>query len=148
MTAEELDVLVESVRAKAAWQFGGQRDTPLTAATISAIEVAEQIQFPSSYKDFLTRYGAGDFVFSQVYSPDRTSGWNLWDHFQYMPDKKGVLLPLSDNGAGDYYCFPVVNGMCEDRVVWADHEQNYNVINSEYRDFREFVVKVCLRFDE
>ena len=148
MTGEELDALVECVRAKAAWQLDGQRDTPITAAAIRAIEISEQVQFPGSFKEFLTRYGAGDFVFSQVYSPDRKSGWNLWDHFQYMPDKKGILLPFSDNGAGDYYCFPVINGACEDRVVWADHEQNYNSTESEYHDFRDFVAKVCLRMDE
>ncbi|MBM3300042.1 MAG: SMI1/KNR4 family protein [Deltaproteobacteria bacterium] len=148
MTAEELDALVENVRAKEAWQFDGQRDTPLTAATIRAIEEAEQIQLPSSFKEFLARYGAGDFVFSQVYSPDRNSGWNLWDQFQYMPDKKGLLIPFSDNGAGDYYCFPVVSGVCEDRVVWADHEQNYSITESQYRDFREFVADVCLRINE
>ena len=148
MTAEELDALVESVRAKAAWQFDRQRDTPITEATIRGIEVAERIQLPISFKEFLTRYGAGDFVFSQVYSPDRNSGWNLWDQFQYMPDKKGLLLPFSDNGAGDYYCFPVVNGVCEDLVVWADHEQNYNATQSEYPDFRDFVARVCLRIEE
>ncbi len=148
MTAEKLDALVESVRAKAEWQFDGQRDTPLTAAAIRAIEVSERVQLPTSFTEFLIRYGAGDFVFSQVYSPDRQSGWSLWDQSQYMPNKKGLLLPFSDNGAGDYYCFPVVDGVCEDRVVWADHEQNYSATESEYPDFREFVAKVCLRIDE
>ncbi|HQL21985.1 MAG TPA: SMI1/KNR4 family protein [Opitutaceae bacterium] len=144
----ELAERIASKKESAAWHFEGERDAPLTAESISAIEKKHGIVLPLAYREFLIDHGAGEFAFGHVYSPAETSGWSLWKEFAFMPEKSGCLIPFSDNGGGDYYCFRVVAGRCEETVVWADHEQGYAITDSEYEDFRDFVARVCLRGEE
>lgn len=148
ITREELVTIIEAKKKANAWQFEAARDQPLTKEKVEEIELLHGIEFPTSYKEHLMTEGAGDFAFGSVYSPDQNSDWSLWRDFDYMPHHRGNLIPFSDNGGGDYYCFPVSHGRCEDRVVWADHEQNYNVTSSDYGDFRDFINKMCLNEDE
>lgn len=79
MTAGELDVFVERMRQKLSWVFSAQRDTTLSVAEVQSIEAIEKVQFPVSYKDYLVRYGAGDFAFGLIYSPDRKSDLPRFD---------------------------------------------------------------------
>lgn len=62
----------------------------------------------------------------------------------YIPHLRAKVIPFSDNGCGDYYCFPIVDGVCEDQVVWADHEQDYVISPSDFKDFRDFILNNCL----
>jgi len=140
----ELAQIVADRKAKHPFHFEAERDEPLTLESIARIERDHDIRFPASYVQHLTTEGAGDFAFGSVYSPDPQSGWNLWKEYDYMPTMRGCLLPFSDNGCGDYYCFPIIKGVCEDRVVWADHEEDYRERDSEMENFRDFILKGCL----
>jgi hypothetical protein len=140
----ELAQIVADRKAKHPFHFEVERDEPLTLESIARIESDHGIRFPASYVQHLTTEGAGDFAFGSVYSPDPKSGWSLWREYDYMPEMRGQLLPFSDNGCGDYLCFPIIDGVCEDRIVWADHEDDYRAQASEMEDFRDFIVKGCL----
>lgn len=141
----QLEEMIAAKKEKRAWQFEGERDAVLTSDQISEIERKRGILFPPAYREFLMNHGAGEFVFGHVYSPAEESGWSLWKEFSFMPNHGGAIIPFSDNGCGDYYCFRVFAGRCAERVVWADHEQSYEISDSEYEDFRDFVARVCLR---
>ena len=136
--------MIAAKKAKSPYLFEAERDQPLTERAIAEIERNRGIRFPEAFIAHLATEGAGDFAYGSIYSPDSESTWSLWNEYQYFPDMLGQIVPFSDNGGGDYYCFPVVDGQCQDRVFWADHEQDYQVIESDCADFREFVAKICL----
>jgi hypothetical protein len=140
----ELAQIVAEKKAKHPFHFDAERDEPLTSEMIAQIERDQGIRFPASFMQHLMTEGAGDFAFGWVYSPDPQSGWSLWKEYDYMPAMRGHLLPFSDNGGGDYLCFPIVEGVCEDRIVWADHEEDYRERDAEMEDFRDFILKGCL----
>ena len=56
-----------------------------------------------------------------------------------------IVTSFSDNGCGDYLVFKIVDGVCFDRVYWADHERSYELTKSDYEDFNTFVANVALR---
>ncbi|MBB5353936.1 hypothetical protein HNR46_004206 [Haloferula luteola] len=140
----ELAQIVADRKAKNPFHFEAERDEPLTPDAIAQIEHDQGVRFPTSFVRHLTTEGAGDFAFGWVFSPDPQSGWSLWKEYHYMPKMRGKLLPFSDNGGGDYLCFPIIDGICEDRIVWADHEDDYRPQASELEDFSDFIVKGCL----
>ncbi|MDR0901998.1 MAG: SMI1/KNR4 family protein, partial [Opitutaceae bacterium] len=134
-SASDLEEMIAAKKKVAAWLFEGERDESLAAERIDALEKSRGVVLPQAYREFLQRHGAGDFAFGHVYSPLEESEWSLWKEFAFMPEKRGQIIPFSDNGCGDYYCFPVVDGRCGKKIVWADHEQRYEVIDAEYGDF-------------
>jgi hypothetical protein len=89
-------------------------------------------------------YGAGDFLYSQIYSIDPDSGWSLWRESDYLDGIGTTVLPFSDNGCGDYLLFKLVDGACLDRIYCADHESEYELSESDYEDFNTFVARVAL----
>jgi len=122
MTFETFQHHVAKAQAKSAWQFEGQRDTPLSLDGLRDIEREHGVEFPDVYQRFLSIYGAGEFAFTAIYSPDPTSEWSLWRNIDRFLGGRDDFVPFADNGCGDYYGFRVVAGRCEDRVMWADHE--------------------------
>jgi len=144
ITDSDLTMMIAEMKVTKPFHFEGERDGPLSEIVINQFEEQHGVRFPDAFRKHLTTEGAGDFAFGTVYSPDPTSGWSLWKEYEFMPHRRTDILPFSDNGCGDYLCFPIVDGVCEDRVVWADHEQGYQVTSSEMDDFRDFIVKTCL----
>jgi len=147
MTPTEFEAAVDAAIARKPEAFGGEfvRRAPLlTNQRLSEIEEIKSISLPAEYKHFLTRYGAGDFRFTEVSSPDPDSEWSLWVEYDYIPDGESRLLPFANNGCGDYYCFKIEEGKCSKEIWWADHEQNYEMSCSDYGDFYDFIVKVAL----
>ncbi|NQV25500.1 MAG: SMI1/KNR4 family protein [Rhodopirellula sp.] len=143
----QLDSMIAEIRAKSKL-FDGEhvlRDAPMTEERIAAIELQHKIRLNSQYKRFLRTYGAGDFLYSQVYSFDPTSSWSLWRETAFIDGIGTTILPFSDNGAGDYLAFKVIDGKCSDRVYCIDHEQGYAISESEYHDFHEFVTECALK---
>jgi SMI1-KNR4 cell-wall len=148
MTFSELSSHIAKKMVESAWQFEGERDSPLTPDVLNKIEAEREITLPPDYRAFLMTYGAGDFSFGHIYSPDPKSGWSLWRDLETLPDFPKGFLPFTDNGCGDYLCFPVEERKCVDRVLWADHEQHYTITSSDYLGFSDYVAKECLRLEE
>lgn len=117
---------------------------PMPMDRITEIESSHRIRIHPQYRRFLHVYGAGDFLFSQVYSIDPDSPWSLWRDSEYLDGIGITMLPFSDNGCGDYLVFKLVDGACLDRIYWADHECGYKLSESDYEDFNTFVARVAL----
>ena len=145
MTFETFQQQVAQAQARNAWQFEEQRDAPLSLERIRDFELQHGVELPDAYRQFLMRYGAGDFAFTAIYSPDPSSDWSLWRQLEQFLGARRDFVPFAENGCGDYYGFPVASGSCEDRVVWADHEQAYSISETPYGGFIDFLVTEGLR---
>ena len=147
MTPSDFEAAVDAAIAKRPEAFEGEfvrRAPKLSEERLSEIERERGITLPHEYKHFLMRYGAGDFQFTDVSSPDPDSEWSLCVEYDYIPDGENRLLPFANNGCGDYYSFKITDGRCSREIWWADHEEEYELSPSEYEDFYDFIVKVAL----
>ena len=141
----ELDLMVEEHKTSNPFYFEGQRDSALSLDEINRIKIAHGVRFPEAYVHHLTTHGAREFALGWIYSPDPASGWSLWKDFDgYIPHLRSKAIPISDNGCGDYYCFPIIEDICEDRIVWADHEKDFVFAPSDFENFRDFILNNCL----
>ena len=147
MTFETVQKHVAQAQAQSAWQFEGQRDAPLSLDRINDIEREQGVELPDGYRRFLSVWGAGEFAFTAISSPDPSSDWSIWRDLQQFLGGRRDFLPFAGNGCGDYYGFPVASGRCEDRIVWADHEQDYSVAETEYDGFIDYMVREGLRLE-
>ena len=147
MDDASIDAMIESIRSTSKLFDGSHvnRDAPLTLDRISIIEQRFKISLPQQYRRFLVMYGAGDFLYSHVYSCDPDSGWSLWNETEYLGPVAEIALPFSDNGCGDYLCFRHDSGSCGNSIYWADHESDYALTPSDYENFNDFVARVALK---
>ena len=145
MTFGRFQQHVAQAQARSAWQFEGKRDAPLSVDRLRDIEREHGVELPDDYRRFLSLYGAGEFAFTAIYSLDPKSDWSLWRNIERFLGGRRDFIPFADNGCGDYYGFRVVKGRCENRVLWADHEQDYSVSESEHGGFLDYMVREGLR---
>jgi hypothetical protein len=96
------------------------------------------VSFPEQYKRFVTKYGVGEFAFTNVCPPLLKGEWSLWEQkSQYvLPDNS---IPISDNGCGDYLGFIMRGGKCSGTFYWADHEKDYSMEKSKHSNFYDFI---------
>lgn len=140
MTPQEFDSVVEQAKTTkkiVGLSLAEERERLATEEELAAWEGEHSVVLPPSYHHFARVYGCGGFVFITVLSVLADSSYPI------SPCLKVVgtgLVPVIDNHRGDYYCFPVVDGKCEDRIVFADHEVEYEVTEYDNRDFLQFVV--------
>ena len=147
MTPTEFEAVVDAAIRERPEAFEGEfvrRAPKLSEARLLEIEREKGIKLPAEYKHFLTRYGAGDFQFTDISSPDPTSEWSFWADYDHIPGGRSRLIPFANNGCGDHYCFKLDDGQCSTEIWWADHEQKYALTRSEYVDFYDFFVSVAL----
>lgn len=138
--------MISEVRGKSMFFDGDhvQRDAPMDLMRIDQLEREHQLILNPQFRRFLAKYGAGDFLYSWVYSFDPDSGWSLWRDSEFLMGIGTTVLPFSDNGGGDYLAFKVIDGKCSDRVYWLDHEQEYEMKDSNYEDFNEWIANCAL----
>ena len=141
MTPEQFDNAVE--KAKAAKKIvrlslSEERERPSTEGDLAAWEQKYGVALPQSYRYFAKVYGCGDFVFTTILSVHADSSYPIAPCLEHIG---GGLVPVVENQCGDYYCFPVTEGQCEDRIVFADHEVGYEVTVEDDRDFLRFVAE-------
>jgi hypothetical protein len=146
MDDASLDAMIADVRARSKLFDGSHvnRDPPMQFDQIATIEASHKIRLHPQYRRFLQVYGAGDFLYSWVFSVDPNSPWSLWRESEYLAGVGATVLPFSDNGCGDYLAFKLVDGVCSDLIFWADHECGYVLSESEYEDFNTFIARVAL----
>lgn len=142
----ELDSLIARVRACSKLFDGDHvlRDAPMTDERIAVLERERGIVLDRQFRRFLITYGAGDFLYSRIYSVDPESEWSLWRQSQFVDGIGYTILPFSDNGCGDYYAFRIVDGICSARLYWLDHELGYPIAETEYEDFNSFIAETAL----
>jgi hypothetical protein len=143
MTPEEFSLRVQEVRAQRPQWFALPGDSPPTSDLIEQHQGELGVRLPNEYLAFLQQEGGGDFALVVVYSMDPDSDLNIvrmnddaWGH-------RNDFVAVSDNGAGDYYGFRVVEGVCQPEVVLLDHETGE--VRHADADFFEFVLAKGLR---
>ncbi|MFI9376294.1 SMI1/KNR4 family protein [Streptomyces parvulus] len=115
-------------------------------ADLLHVERTLQVQLPEKYKEFMRRYGAGQFLFLDLLPVVSVDEWE--DDLLAVNDAgfhKGEFIAVAPVGTGDWWGFSVVDGVCLDRVDFIDHEDGS--INSAFSDFLEFLARKGLRAD-
>ena len=101
MTNQEFHDLVE---ANTEDSGEGDNDSPLSLAQLAQLEREKGIQFPDAYKEFLSRYGAGDFGSVTVLSPDPKSEFKIWETKASLESHECGFVGVVDIDS-DYYGF-------------------------------------------
>ena len=109
---------------------------------IVKVEEILNVKLPKEYVEFLLNFGGGYFAFSNVFSGQSDSEW-----YVVLQNERAQIntnfVAVSDNGAGDYYGFKVVGGICESKVYIYDHEQK-SINVTKYANLYEYLVGVGL----
>lgn len=113
---------LNEVRARNPVWFGIESDAKPSVSDILHAEACLGVKLPDDYKVFIRENGGGYFGFSNVYSLEDGSDWNIVDLNGRYADIRGDYLIFSENGSGDFYGFKVVNDTCEPYVYFYDHE--------------------------
>ncbi|MGW4088083.1 SMI1/KNR4 family protein [Streptomyces sp. NPDC004822] len=115
-------------------------------ADLLHVEQTLQIQLPEKYKEFMRRYGAGQFLFLDLLpaiSVDEHEDDLLTVNEAGIPDRR--FIAVAPVGTGDWWGFSVVDGVCRGRVDFIDHEDGS--ISFAFSDFLEFLAHKGLRVD-
>ncbi|AHF07945.1 SMI1/KNR4 family protein [Desulfitobacterium metallireducens] len=124
--------------------FGLESDLKSSDEDITFIETNLMLRLPKEYKEFIKEYGGGYFAFTVIFSGIKESEW-----FIVSKNKEaGVVtsynfLAVSNNGAGDYYGFKVVDGICESSISVWDHEEK-GVKPTTYKNLYHYIYCVGL----
>ncbi|WP_071872203.1 SMI1/KNR4 family protein [Atopomonas hussainii] len=122
MDFEAFKELVEKTKNDHPVWFGLEPDESPDDAAVTEAEERLGARLPTDYKNFIFEYGGGYFAFSNVFSLEERSDWNLVDqNYKYDAIRKGHVL-ISENGSGDFYGFKVVDGVCDPKICFYDHE--------------------------
>ncbi|QPB85097.1 SMI1/KNR4 family protein [Pseudoalteromonas rubra] len=114
--------LVEKTKNDHPIWFGMESDESPDNEALAEAEDKLGAKLPVDYKNFILEYGGGYFAFSNVFSLERRSDWNLVDlNEKYKAIRNGHLL-ISENSSGDFYGFRLVDGVFEPRIYFYDHE--------------------------
>jgi hypothetical protein len=140
--------LMES--AKDLMYFVGPRDQSL----IEAAEKAIGSRFPPTYREFVARYGAGNFgafeidgvIDANFYNSSVPNGIWLTLKRRRSGDLPIDLLAVGDDGMGGYYCIELLDGkeghviVCEPGAAPPDKLPREFIAN----DFGEFLLSGVL----
>lgn len=137
MSPSEFERQVEAFADRAAWKLS-EREVPVGEPEIQAYERAHGFTFPAEYRYLASTYGCGLFAFAELLSV-RPGSWSIDEQRALSPGLPREFVPISGNGCGDFYGFAVVDGHCESRVVFADHEEGYAVKETEFQDLYEYL---------
>lgn len=114
--------LVEKIKKSHPIWFGIEADKIPDDTALTEAEEKLGVKLPTDYIDFIFEYGGGYFAFSNVYSLEMGSDWNLIDvNYRYAGIRDSHLL-ISENGSGDFYGFKIVDGVCDPKICFYDHE--------------------------
>jgi len=115
--------------------FEMESDPPASEELIQSVEKNLNVQFPLEFREFLKKYGSGEFAYTHLYSLSNDIENNIIEENKILNDKR--VVAISDNGAGDYYCYLVKENYCESSIVILDHETG---------DFDEYYYKNIFEF--
>ena len=103
------------------------------------------VRFPDEFRVFLSEYGGGYFAFTNVFSVDPNSEWNIEvRNAQLSPELRRSFLAISDPGTGDYYGFRLNGGTAMPAVSMFDHDSQ-TLKETGYGDLFEFLSNVGLQ---
>jgi len=123
-----------------------QKSEDLVNIEEGLVEIEEdlKVKFPKEYKDFIFEYGGGYFAFSNIYSLEKKSCWNIADlNHTYNGIRDNYLL-FSENECGDFYGFKVVDGFCQSNIYFYDHEED-KWESTSYSNLFEYLKAVAFK---
>ncbi len=144
MTLHEFTALVAEAEAAHPVWFGLASDSVPADSGLAAAEASLGAVLPEQYKEFLRHYGGGDFAFTNIFSLDEASDWNLLRIHADIGLLADRFLAISDNQAGDYYGFIVADGCCSTELYFYDHEDG-QIRATQYEDIFSYIAQVGLR---
>lgn len=143
MNFQEFKSLVENVKQKHPIWFGLDSDKPPSIDDINATEEKLKVQFPNDYLNFVNEFGGGYFAFSNIYSLEIGSDWNIIDqNLKYANICKDYII-ISENGTGDFYGFKVEDGICKPQIHFYDHDEG-NWQETEFFNIFEYLKNLAL----
>lgn len=100
----------------------------------------------TKYKEFHRRVGGGSFLYLDIVPIVDADG----DFDDLATVNQGAMsipgfVAVAPVGTGDWYGFPVLDGVCDEHVFFWDHETGE--IQEESADFLEFLAKQGLSLD-
>jgi hypothetical protein len=110
---------------------------------IALAESALGVSLPLEYRQFMTTYGGGQFLFLDLLLVAAAD--------QRLEDIIGVnraeaipgFIAIAPVGTGDWWGFEVRDSGCDERVSFWYHDDG--VVEAKYSGFLEFLVEVGLR---
>jgi SMI1/KNR4 family protein SUKH-1 len=147
MSPSDFDLIVERARSsKIIGMSVSERPEPrVSEQELHAFEIQVGVSLPADFRHFAERYGCGEFAFITVLSLLPESDFFIGRSLHLVGPG---FLPVIDNHCGDFYGFRVADGRCSNALYFADHEQSYELSDTDYPDFFSFVVREGLRTDE
>lgn len=144
MNHGEFQQLVEEKRRRNPIWFALHADARAEPAVIEAAEARLGVNFPEEYRSFLRDYGGGYFAFSNVFSVDPESEWNIERrNAPLSPEIRAGFLAISDPATGDYYGFRVSDGIAASAIWVLDHDEQ-TIRPTSYGDLFEYLAAVGL----
>ncbi len=115
-------------------------DQEATARQLERVEGELRVRLPARLREFLTEFGGGHFGFANVFSADPEGEFYLPakndDAAAYLPPG---LLAFSDDYAGGYYVFKVIDGQAGESVFYWNVDGG--LAETEFDDVLEFVAR-------
>jgi hypothetical protein len=150
MEFEEFDAHLARVRAEregGALPEGLQLFEFQSASDAELLRVEQELaaQLPEKYKEFMRRYGGGQFLFVDLLpaiSPEGRDDLLNVNQSEFTP--KGFLA-VAPVGTGDWWGFPTTDGICDDQVFFWDHEDGRMQVS--HPDFLVFLTHNGLRVE-
>lgn len=143
MDFQEFKKFVTKAKLENPVWFGMEPDQAPSEIDIKEAEKKLGKELPQDYKDFLCEYGGGYFVFSNVYSLEERSAWNLIDINNEYSNIREEYILISENGVGDHYGFISLNGVCAPQIYFFDHEtEQWN--STQYSNIFEYLKKALI----
>jgi hypothetical protein len=118
-----LDEFSEAVSASQRHERWVTSPDPVTEGELAAVEARLGVRFPERFRQFLRRFGAGDFHWVTLLAVSANSDDGLVVVNEALRDT-GVsnFVAVAPNGCGDFYGFRTEAGMCLPEVYLWDHE--------------------------
>jgi hypothetical protein len=119
-------------------------DAPASDRQIESLERLLGFSLEDSHREFLQKFGGGEFGFGVLFSADPESEWYVYTQLKQSGLDASSFVPVSDNFAGDAYGFRVERGRCKKPVVVWDHEIG-GIRETDFGDVYEFMDRYALR---
>lgn len=143
MDSKEFKLIVAKVKAEHPVWFGLESDSRANDAVVKAAESQLRCKLPRDYVEFVSEYGGGYFAFSNIYSLEDGSDWNLVEiNNKYEHLRDGHIL-ISENGVGDFYGFKS-DIDSSSRLYFYDHEEDV-WLDSEFGNLYDYLCKYALK---
>jgi len=143
MDFETFSRIVESARLNHPNWFEGEIEPVAYPEDLTHVENALGILLPDQYKQFITHYPGGYFAFTNIFSVRPDSDWYVLEKARVLKLGQG-FLPISDDQAGGFYGYRVVDNTCECAIYYY-YTMEKDGPRKSYSSLYEFLISVGLQ---